>query len=229
MLEEPYAYVSQTVVDACGFTIRIYERGPELAAPVLYQGDAASCAAVPRPEDEVWYEVGPEVDRATLATADKAPGEETGRLRGAYLVADDGFRRRAGGYYDTGRGGEECIGGKTIDGLWRCLPVHFGSLTTYYADPGCVQVMPVFEQAFPACKPPPPASIGIEYVVDEVDGCEALIRPRAIGAELASGSMYRMGATACEAVTWDTTTVRYYQVGAELPLTDFVELVETTE
>lgn len=227
VLEEPYAYVSQTVVDACGFTIRIFERGAELTAPTLYQGDAASCAVVPRPEGEVWYAVGPEVDRTTFATADKAPGEETGRLRGAYLVADDGFRRRAGGYYDTARA-EECIPGKTTDGAWRCLPVHFGSLTTYYADPGCVQVMPVFEQAFPACKPPPPASIGIEYVLD-AEGCEPWIRPRAIGPELASGSMYRMGAIDCEAVLWDTTTVRYYQVGAELPLTDFVELVETIE
>ena len=86
--------------------------------------------------------------------------------------------------------------------------------------------MPVFEQAFPTCKPPPAASIGIEYVVE---GCDATIRVRAIGPELASGAMYQPGAAGCEAVTWDTTTVRFYQVGAELPLTDFVELVEVTE
>lgn len=225
VLEEPLPFISQTVTDACGFTIRIYERGPELAAPALYRGDAAACAAVPAPDDEVWYQVGPEVDRDSLATAIKISGDETGRLRGNYLGADDGFRRRAGGYVDTERD-EECIPGLTLDGLVRCLPVDFGSLTTFYADAGCVQVMPVFEQSFPACKPPPPASIGIEYVVD---GCDTRIRPRAIGPELASGSIFTMGALGCEAYGWDTTTVRYYQVGAELPLTDFVELVETME
>lgn len=224
-LEEPFGYVSQTVTDACGFTIRIFERGAELSAPALYQGEPDSCAAVRAPEGEVWYQVGPEVDRDTLATATKIAGDETGRLRGYFLGSDDGFHRRAGGYLDTARG-EECIAARTTDGAWRCLPVDFGSLTTFYADAGCVQVMPVFEQRFGACKPPPPASIGVEYVVD---GCDALIRPRAIGPELASGSMFQMGTEGCEAVGWDTTTVRYYQVGAELPLTDFVELVETVE
>ena len=225
VLEEPFPFVSQTVTDACGFTIRVFERGPELEAPTLYRGDAASCAAVPAPDDEVWYQVGPEVPRETLAQAAKLPGDETGRLRGNYLVAEDGFRRRAGGFVDTERG-EECIAGLTTDRTVRCLPVDFGTLTTFYADAACTEILPVFEQTFPACKPPPPASFGIEYVVD---GCDTLIRPRAVGAELAPGAMYQMGAGGCEPRVWDATTVRYYPVGAELPLDDFVELVPVTE
>jgi hypothetical protein len=225
VLEEPFEYVSQTVTDACGYTIRIFDRGPELTAPILYRGDAASCAEVPAPDGEVWYQVGAEVPRDTFATAEKVPGDETGRLRGLFLSTPDGFLHRAGGYLDTARG-EECLSGRTVDGLTRCLPANFGSLTTFYGDAACTTVVPVFEQSFGACKPPPPPSVGIEYVID---GCDTLIRTSAVGAELATGSIYTVGDTGCVPFGWDATTVRYYAVGAELPPTDFVELVEVVE
>jgi len=225
VLEEPYPYVSQTVTDACGYTIRIFERGPELLAPTLYAGDSASCAAVPVPDDEVWWAVGAEIGRDAFVAADKVAGDESGRLRGNYLATDDGFRRRAGGYVDTVRG-EECIPARLTDGTVRCLPVNFGNVVTYYADAACTTVLPVVEQTFPVCRPAPAASIAIEYVVA---GCDTQLRARAVGAELPSGTFFRAGGTGCEVYIFDPGAVRYYALGAELPATDFVELVDVTE
>jgi hypothetical protein len=200
------------------FRPALQERGPSVTPAVLYTGTELACDPIEPNDGTTYYLPGAELGLDRLAALELVFAGE-GRLQGVYLVSDDGLRHFDGSFYDHDLGAP-CWPARVDDDHWRCLPSLPWVSTYLFADPACLQPIEVIDIA--AGEPLVAAPESVQ------DGCDWITRLRAIGDELAPGSIYRLDGT-CTAETWDTALVRRYEPGAEVPFDDYVELTLVTE
>ena len=212
-------FVGRYVGGFCIDDLVLHERGDEVAPDDLHTDIGGACRALEPDPDFAFFAAGDVVDPETLARARVVAGDEPGALRGAYAVADDGYRRRSAGFVDPARD-LRCQALLAEDDVVRCLPVASAAIVTMFDDAACTVERQVALQDADRCTPVGPRRYALE---DVFDGAVSRFRVRPIAAQLA-GRYERDATGAC-----GPAGGAYYALDAAAPPADFVELVEVVE
>jgi hypothetical protein len=153
------------------------------------------------------------------------------RLKANYFVGSDGSKQFQS-WHDSQLNLDCNFLTNTVDGTTRCLPVSAGSFIGYYTDPQCFQKV----VAATTCSPG-------SYLTVYETGTSTCV-PTSVAHVFAPGSQYT-GATvfvmttvyspdaganvpACVS-TSAATTLTYYTLGAEVPMSTFVQATIQTD
>jgi hypothetical protein len=225
---DPQAVVKYTPAqDQCEpATTTLHALGDEVDATGVYTDAYGSCELTPDTERR-YFEIGGEAMEGIVpALAAETVG--TGRLTLQRMTTADGVPvayADASSYLDTERD-ESCGLYSTVAGD-KCLPVmqqYPNAGTGYFADDQCtVQLVNV---ATTACATEPPAYVS--FWAEDTGTCAsyAVETVHAVGAEHA-GAIYQDVAGNCTEVVLEG--IDFYELGAEVALSDFADLEQVTQ
>lgn len=224
---EPQAIIQYTdAADVCDpQTTTLHAVGDAVDAANVYTDAGGTCEATTE-TDYRYYEIGGEAMEGVVP-AIVAATDGDGRLTATKLTTPDGAPVGQDGFtfMDTERD-EVCRSTTTTDGV-KCMPTiqtYPDTGTTFFADDQCtVQVISVPDTT---CSAGPPAYIGYTEAPTNTCASTTVASVHAVGAEF-TGTVYQDVLGSCTAGTFENIT--FYEVGAEVPLTSFVDLAEVTQ
>jgi hypothetical protein len=143
------------------------------------------------------------------------------RILRRMLQGDDGSQQFLG-FIDQ-QTGAPCAYQDDGTGIWRCLPTQVAyfeqDYSTRYADSRCRNALATVNRLV--------CNMTIPTALRGPDSCGVAPTWYAVGAEYV-GQTYTLLDGVCSE-DWENTTVRYFRVGAELPITTFVAATEVVE
>jgi hypothetical protein len=200
--------------NTCPTGYKVHQIGPDaLALATVYRRSGTTCAAQATLPDVFEYRrLGAEVSASTFPEITRSPADVSPSLRVVYARTADGaqwpllHQDRAGNF--------DCAFVETTEG-WRCLPDRpvFAPVGTYFADAACTS-------AAGSGNPPPCAS---DRYASRSEGRTCTQPARYTVNEVTRiGAYYLRTAQGCARQEADN----YYAVGAEVPVTRFVQATE---
>jgi hypothetical protein len=156
------------------------------------------------------------IDPVPDAAADPVNGS---RLKARYYVGADGSREPVAsyGWYDSERR-ENCGFSKAPDGAIRCVPmIGAYAYGTYYRDGECMVELAV---AGATCGAEAP-----RYANVAASSACTTYRIHQLGAAFTGTALFIKSGTMC-VMTIATTGISYFEIGAEVPPTAFVQATE---
>jgi hypothetical protein len=209
--------------NACPQKVRIFSMGSKL--PGTYSNTSGTCTA--GTTQTPYYSIGAEIPAASFIEFARLEGQETGRIQRRAFSTSDGARSSSAWFNDN-QLGLLCMFRRASDGTWRCLPQGAPkdrtpapnySLLTRYRDAACTQGVTIIAADNQGCTQP-------RVVWETISGCPSIARVYQVG-PMISATLYRK-TTACEVAPPDPD-FDYYERGAEIPPTEFVEGAESIE
>lgn len=164
------------------------------------------------------------MDPVPTANADPASGT---RLKAKFVVGSDGSKSYLDGqWYDSGLM-IDCVATPAADGSTRCMPQAAAYAGSLYSDPECTDL--VAYSYYPCTEPRPSPSLVMLYSeVYEPLCAPARYRVRRTGSAMPGPVYSRRSSGACAGAELPVG-YSFYELGAEVPLSDFVELTLAVE
>jgi hypothetical protein len=218
------AYSAYYDNNACpGQSAHYYSTGSAVAGTPLYYKNGNTCVATTAAPNTTYYQVGPELALTTLGL--ETDNVASHRLQVMHYKTAEGVRVRRYPLFDTANG-TQCYPSTLPDKSIRCLPA--GSYTsTYYTSSTCTQPIDVIEVSTgPAsCAIPTPPKYASKYIPPAAGTCSYSYELHTVTTPY-TGPLYTNYGT-CQPYT--PTNVRVYNIGAALPLTDFMSATSLTD
>jgi hypothetical protein len=219
-------YTRYVAVSVCGpQTNRFYNTGDALTGIDYYNKYTPEGPCSHQGTTDA-YNLGGEIPITDLAPFTEQVPAGTTRIRPVNVVTKDGTVQRIA-WFDSKRN-ERCtfagFAGRDVaaDGKRRCLPdTNNVTVFSVFSDGGCTLPLKVVYRGG-GCSLPKPA-VGI---LREKDGCGGgRIRVYGVGAPRTAGYFSKDSSGTCKPSSPSAGT-EYWEVGAEVPLTEFEELIE---
>lgn len=219
----PYAAVYSTSTTCPSDPPHYYTVGAALPSTPLYYPSGPSCVMTTGQPTESYFGLGQPLALATLSrTADTLAAR---RIQLIHYASPDGLSFRDYSLFDSQQGAD-CYPTTLPDGTIRCV-VYGGYMTTYFSDKSCLNPIDLVElQTGPAsCGPPTVPKFAQKYIAPQPGTCTYTTEVHPITAAYA-GTVYTNYGV-CAAYVPNQT--RLYNVGAAVPLTDFVQASLVTD
>jgi hypothetical protein len=201
---------------------KYYTVGALTAGAPLYYYNGTSCTMSTPSTTNNYYKMGTEVQ---LSPVTREIGTAGQRIQLVHYTNTEGLNYRSSTLYDAQKDAE-CYPTKLPDGTTRCI-VYGGYVDTFYRDTMCTQTIELVmvSTGGASCAPPAAPKYARKYITPPAGSCQYNTQVYNVGA-LHTATVYEMNGTCVPHATADN---KLYDLGTQVPLTDFVTASITTD